>query len=191
MKKLALTKLPLASACIAFIVLASCQEGTKPPIAPRNPLADSADQVMFGISTFITDKGLLKAQLQADTGYFFDGNSRIEMRNEKTTFFSNTGAQTAVLTSKEGTYITARSTMEARKHVLVVTTDGKRLTTEQLHYNQGTNEISSDSSFVMTEPTRELRGIGFVSDPNLINIQVKRVLSGQGPLPLPGQQHPQ
>jgi LPS export ABC transporter protein LptC len=191
MKSLALKKLALVPAFVALIVLASCQEGTKPPIAPRNPLADSADQVMFGISTFITDKGLLKAQLQADTGYFFDGNSRIEMRVEKTTFFSNTGAQTAVLTSKEGTYITARSTMEARKNVLVVTTDGKRLTTEQLHYNQGTNEISSDSSFVMTEPTRELRGIGFVSDPNLINIQVKRVLSGQGPLPLPGQQHPQ
>jgi len=181
----------LALAAVVVAGLAACQEGTKPPIAPRNPLADSADQVMFGISTFITDKGLLKAQLQADTGYFFDGNSRIEMRNEKTTFFNNTGAQTAVLTSKEGTYATARSTMEARKNVLVVTTDGKRLTTEQLHYNQGTNEISSDSSFVMTEPTRELRGIGFVSDPDLINIQVKRVLSGQGPLPLPGQQRPQ
>jgi LPS export ABC transporter protein LptC len=184
-------RIALVVASIALMVLAACQEGTKPPIAPRNPLADSADQVMFGISTFITDKGLLKAQLMADTGYFFDGNSRIEMRNEKTIFFTNTGAQSAVLTSKEGTYITARSQMEARKNVLVVTTDGKRLTTEQLHYNQGTNEISSDSSFVMTEPTRELRGIGFVSDPNLINIQVKRVISGQGPLPLPGQQHPQ
>jgi len=179
----------LVAGAIGVSALGACQEGTKPPIAARNPLADSADQVMFGISTFITDKGLLKAQLQADTGYFFDGNSRIEMRNEKTTFFNNTGAQTAVLTSKEGTYVTARSTMEARKNVVVITTDGKRLTTEQLHYNQGTNEISSDSSFVMTEPTRELRGIGFISDPNLINIQVKRVLSGQGPLPLPGQQH--
>jgi LPS export ABC transporter protein LptC len=179
----------LALSVVTVAALGACQEGTKPPISARNPLADSADQIMFGISTFITDKGLLKAQLQADTGYFFDGNSRIEMRNEKTTFFTNTGEQSAILTSKEGTYITARSTMEARKNVLVVTTDGKRLTTEQLHYNQGTNEISSDSSFVMTEPTRELHGIGFVSDPNLINIRVKRVLSGQGPLDLPGHPH--
>ncbi|HLB11043.1 MAG TPA: LPS export ABC transporter periplasmic protein LptC [Gemmatimonadaceae bacterium] len=182
-------RLVLALSVVTVAALGACQEGTKPPISARNPLADSADQIMFGISTFITDKGLLKAQLQADTGYFFDGNSRIEMRNEKTTFFTNTGERSAILTSKEGTYITARSTMEARKNVLVVTTDGKRLTTEQLHYNQGTNEISSDSSFVMTEPTRELRGIGFVSDPNLINIRVKRVLSGQGPLALPGHPH--
>lgn len=182
-------RLALVGAALAFGTIA-CQEGTKPPIAARNSLADSADQVMFGITTFITNQGLLRAQLQADTGYFFDGNSRIEVRKEKTTFYNNTGQQTAVLTSKEGTYITARSTMDARKNVVVITTDGKRLTTEQLHYNQATNEISSDSAFVMTEPTRELRGVGFVSDPNLINIQVKRVLSGQGPLPLPGQQHP-
>jgi LPS export ABC transporter protein LptC len=184
-------RLAIVVSMLALAALGACQEGTKPPIAARNPLADSADQVMFGISTFITDKGLLRAQLQADTGYFFDGSSRIEVRNEKTTFFTPQGAPSAVLTSKEGTYITARSTMDARKKVLVVTTDGKRLTTEQLHYNQGTNEISSDSAFVMTEPTRELRGIGFISDPNLINVQVKRVISGQGPLPLPGQQHPQ
>jgi LPS export ABC transporter protein LptC len=183
-------KVVAVTALLGLFALAACQEGTKPPIAPRNPLADSADQVMFGISTFITDQGLLRAQLQADTGYFFEGSSRIEVRNEKTTFYTATGEQSAVLTSREGTYNTARSMMEARKNVVVVTTDGKRLTTEELHYNQGTNEISSDSAFVMTEPTRELRGIGFVSDPNLINVQVKRVLSGQGPLPLPGEQHP-
>ena len=182
-------RLVLALSVVAVAALGACQEGTKPPISARNPLADSADQIMFGISTFITDRGLLKAQLQADTGYFFDGNSRIEVRNEKTTFFTPQGAVSAVLTSKEGTYLTARSTMDARKNVLVVTSDGKRLTTEQLHYNQSTNEISSDSAFVMTEPTRELHGIGFVSDPNLINIRVKRVLSGQGPLDLPGHPH--
>ena len=146
---------------------------------------------MFGISTFITDKGLLKAQLQADTGYFFDGNSRIEMRNEKTTFFNNTGAQTRGA-HVEGGDVHHRALDHGGAQERARRDDGRQtLTTEQLHYNQGTNEISSDSSFVMTEPTRELRGIGFVSDPNLINIQVKRVLSGQGPLPLPGQQHPQ
>ena len=74
-------RLALLLVICALGALGACQEGTKPPIAARNPLADSADQVMFGISTFITDKGLLRAQLQADTGYFFDGSSRIEVRN--------------------------------------------------------------------------------------------------------------
>ena len=52
------------------------------------------------------------------------------MRNEKTTFFNDTGAQTAVLTSHGGHVRHALdSTMEARKNVVVVSTDGRRLTT--------------------------------------------------------------
>ena len=165
----------------------ACDEGTRPGIAPANPLADSADQVLFGIRANITDQGLLRAQLEADTGYFFEGNSRLELRNEKTTFFKSTGQVNAVLTSREGTFNTARSQMQARKNVVVTTTDGRRLETSVLNYNQATDQISSDSPFVFTEPGRELHGIGFVSDPNMTHVQVKKVTTGQGPIELPGQ----
>ena len=173
-----------------WIVLAAaalaCDSGTEPRVTAANPLADSADQVMFGVSTMITNSGVLRAQLGADTGYFFDGNSRIEVRHERTVFYTNTGLQNAVLTSVEGTYNIRRGQMEARKDVVVVTTDGKRLETEQLRYDQATNQISSDSAFVLTEPTRTLRGIGFTSDPDLTNLHVKKVVTGSGAFTLPG-----
>ena len=145
---------------------------------------------MFGVSTMITDRGVLRAQLSADTGYFFDGNSRIEVRHEKTIFYTSTGQPNATLTSVEGTYNMRRSQMEARKNVVVVTTDGKRLETEQLRYDQATNQISGDSAFVLTEPTRTLRGIGFTSDPDLTNLHVKKVLTGSGTFTLPGSEQP-
>jgi hypothetical protein len=81
-----------------------------------------------------------------------------------------------------------RGQMEARKNVVVVTTDGKRLETEQLRYDQATDQISSDSAFVLTEPTRTLRGIGFTSDPDLTNLHVKKVLTGSGTFTLPGSE---
>jgi LPS export ABC transporter protein LptC len=174
---------------VAGLVVAGalgCDSGTAPRVTAANPLADSADQVMFGISTMITNQGVLRAQLQGDTAYFFDGSTRVEVRNEKTTFYTNTGQQSAVLTSREGTYNMARGQMEARRNVVVVTTDGKRLETSQLRYNQATNQISSDSAFVLTEPTRQLRGIGFTSDPDLTNLHVKKVLTGSGTFTLPG-----
>lgn len=163
----------------------ACSNGTEPRPTSANPLADSADQVMFGISTMITDQGVLRAKLHADTGYFFDGSTRIEVRNEQTTFYTTTGEQNAVLTSREGTYNTTRGTMQARRNVVVVTTDGKRLVTEQLDYNQQNNLISSDSAFVLTQPTGTLRGIGFTSDPNMTNMHVKRVITGGGTFMLP------
>ena len=166
-------------------VAAACSNGTEPKVTSANPLADSADQVMFGVSTMITDQGLLRAKLQADTAYFFDGSTRIEARNEKTTFYTTTGVENAVLTSLEGTYNSARGTMQARKNVLVVSTDNKRLETSQLDYNQQTNLISSDSAFVLTQPSGVMRGIGFTSDPNMTNLHVKRVITGGGTFTLP------
>lgn len=175
----------LALLGVSVLLAGGCQSGTEPRVTATNPLADSADQVMFGISTLVTNQGVLRARLEADTGYFFDGSTRIEVRNEKTTFYTATGQQNAVLTSVEGSYDMRRGQMEARKNVVVVTTDGRRLVTEQLRYEEQTNQISSDSAFVLTEPTRELRGIGFVSDPDLTNVHVKKVLTGGGPITLP------
>ena len=173
-----------ALAALAFA--AACKTGKQPSVAPRNPLADSADQVMFGVRTFITDQGIKRAEMHADTGYFFDDNSRIEVRNERTLFFTLTGQQNAVLTSVEGTYSQRRNTMEARKNVLVVSDDGKRLETSQLAYNQTTNLISSDSAFVLTQPDRRIEGIGFISDPNLANLKILKLKQGSGPIPLSG-----
>jgi hypothetical protein len=68
--------------------------------------------------------------------------------------------------------------MVARKNVVVVSEDGRRLTTQELIYNQGKNEISSDSAFVMTEPNRRVEGIGFRSDPNMKNIKILKGASG-------------
>lgn len=173
-----------------LVIAAACRGGKSPSVAPRNPLADSADQVMFGVRTFITDQGIKRAEMHADTGYFFDGNSRIEVRNERTLFFTMEGQQNAVLTSIEGTYSTRRNTMEARKNVLVVSADGKRLETSQLAYNQATNLISSDSAFVLTQPDRRVEGIGFISDPNLQNLKILKLKEGSGPIPLSGGNAP-
>lgn len=176
----------VALLALAATLALACNSGTEPRITAANPLADSADQVMFGVSTMITNRGVLRAQLGADTGYFFDGNTRVEVRHERTVFYTATGQQNAILTSVEGTYNIRRGQMEARQSVVVVTTDGKRLETEQLRYDQSTNQISSDSSFVLTEPTRTLRGVGFTSDPDLTNLHVNKVTTGSGSFTLPG-----
>ncbi len=165
---------------VAFLMAISvaCTDKRRPPVATHSPLADSADQVMYGAKFKLTDGGLSRALLHADTAYFFDDNTRIELENVNTTFFTATGAKDAVLTSQRGTYNSRTSNMIARKNVVVVSEDGRRLTTPELSYNQQRNEISSDSAFVMTEPNRRLEGIGFRSDPNMNNIRILKGASG-------------
>lgn len=163
---------------LAIASAGACSSKKQPPVATHSPLADSADQVMYGARFNLTDKGLARARLEADTAYFFDDNTRIELEPVHTTFFTATGAKDAVLTSQRGTYNSRTSNMVARKNVVVVSEDGRRLTTPELIYNQQRNEISSDSAFVMTEPNRRLEGIGFRSDPNMKNIRILKGASG-------------
>jgi LPS export ABC transporter protein LptC len=157
---------------IAVASTGACSSKKQPPVATHSPLADSADQIMYGARFKLTDQGLARAQLEADTAYFFDDNTRQELENVHTTFYTVTGAKDAVLTSRHGTINNRTNNMIARNNVVVVSEDGRRLTTAELIYNQQKNQISSDSAFVMTEPNRRLEGVGFRSDPNMKNIQI-------------------
>ncbi len=162
----------LLIALVAASVTGACTSKKQPPVAAHSPLADSADQIMYGASFILTDKGLSRAQMVGDTLYFFDDNTRVESENPHITFFTATGAKDAVLTALHGTSNTRTNNMIARRNVVVVSEDGRRLTTQELIYNQQKNEISSDSAFVLTEPNRRLEGVGFRSDPNMKNIQI-------------------
>ncbi len=171
----------------AGIVL-GCDNKAKPPIAGRSALADSADQVMFKARFNLTDNGLSRADLSADSAYFFDDNTRVELRHVATTFFTTSGARDAYLTSRRGTYNSRMGDMLARDSVVVVTEEGRRMVTQELKYNQSQNQISSDSAFVLTEPGRRLEGVGFRSDPNMQNVRILKTKSGStGMVTLPGQ----
>jgi LPS export ABC transporter protein LptC len=166
-----------------------CSSGKQPPLAVRNPLADSADQVLYHTKSIVTDGGVMKAEVYGDTAYVFDDNTRVEMRGVRTVFFTVTGAKNAVLTSREGTYNTRTNNMEARGDVVVVSEDGRRLTTPVLRYAQSRNEISSDTSFTFMDSTKThvMIGIGFTSDPDMNNMRCMRACSGAaGTVNLPG-----
>lgn len=166
-------------AALGLVLLAAaCDDKREPPVLTRAGMADSADQVMYGASFNMTERGVIRAELQADTAYFFDDNTRIELDDVNTIFYTTSGMKDAVLTSNHGRYSTRMGNMTAYGNVVVNTEAGRSIVTPELHYNQAANQFSSDSHFVMTEPGRRLEGIGFRSDPGLNNVQVLRSASG-------------
>jgi LPS export ABC transporter protein LptC len=158
-------------------VVGGCQSGKEPPVAAGS-MADTADQTMYQARSIITDKGMMRAELLADSAFFFDDNTRIEMRGVHTTFYTTSGEKNAVLTSREGTYRTRSGAMAARGDVVVVSEDGRRLTTQEITFDPATNQIAGDSAFVLTRADQKLEGIGFRSDPNFANFRVLRGTKG-------------
>jgi LPS export ABC transporter protein LptC len=163
----------------ALIAAAACgrEKSTKPTVAV-NPLADSADQIMYGVTLFITADGVNKAQVKGNTAYFLESNSKIVLVPAHVVFFTKDGQENGTLDARRGTYRSSGQSMVANGDVVVVSNDGRRLQTEELKYDSFRREIASDSAFVLTEPDRRLEGVGFRSDPSLQNVRVLRVESG-------------
>ena len=168
------------------VLASACETGIKPTAVIQ--AADSADQVLFNMSHYVTAEGIQRAHVLADTAYFFSPTQTAELRNVHITFFDQRGAQTSTLTSREGTYHWQTGDMEARVHVVVVRTDSATLRTAVIRYSQARNQVSSDQVFVWDQPGgRHIVGQGFTADPDFKVVTATRPVGRGGSFTLPNQ----
>ena len=172
----------LLALCVAVLVGAACSGNPKTEIpAGEASILDSADQVAFGSRTMITDAGLMRAEIFADTTLFLEQNARIAMRVVQGDFYSAQGAKDATMVADRADYDSRNGLMLAYGHVIVTSVDGRVLKSPMLRFDSQQNQITSDSSFVLTEPDgKEMRGVGFRADPNLNVVTVLRLDRGRG-----------
>lgn len=170
------------------VLLVACSEGGMRPSAAIN-VADSADQVMLRMSTRVFDGSLLRSHVMADTAYVYQTRQEMDLRRLRVVFFDDQGKQSSVLTADRGRYTITTGSLDARGHVVVESTDGKRLETPHLIYDKTAHRLTSDSAFTYTSSTEVLRGRSFTSDLDFRNVTVDQPTGrqrGQG-LILPGQ----
>jgi LPS export ABC transporter protein LptC len=165
--------------------LGACESGIKPTATIA--AADSADQVLDSMTHYVTDHGIQRASVRADTAYFFTATQTAELRKVQITFYDPHGAKTSTLTSREGTYHWRSGDMEARGNVVAVRTDGATLRTDVMRYSQAKNRVSSDRPFVFDEPNRHIEGEGFTSDPDFRVVTAVRPKGTGGKFILPNQ----
>ena len=167
---------------VAAIVGAACSDVKQDlGVIGEGSMLDSADQVAFGSRTVLTDAGLLRAEIFADTTLFLNTNTRIAMRGVHGVFFNAQGSRDATVTADRAQYDTKATVLEAYGNVIVTSVDGRVLKSPMLRFESAQNQIISDSTFTLTEPDgKELRGVGFRADPNLEVVTVLRVDRGRG-----------
>lgn len=179
---------PLIVVAAALVGAAACSKVEEPGTTfVTGSLLDSADQVAFGSRTLVTDGGLLRAEIFADTTLFLEQNARIAMRVVHGDFFNAQGSKDATITSRRANYDSRNGNLEAWGNVIVTSVDGRVLKSPMLRFDTRMNQILSDSAFVLTEPDgKEVRGVGFRADPNLDVVTVLRLNRGRGGTVGPG-----
>lgn len=175
-------------ATLAAMSVAACsRQGSRTPVKSGTAMADSAEQVMLNVRSLLTNQGVQRGEMFADSAYIFDDNTRFELRTVRATFNTTTGVKDGTMSANRGRYNLRQQLLEGFGNVIITTNDGKRLTSPHVRYSQAINEVSSDSAFTMVEPGRTLSGIGFRSDPQLNNVVVLKGARGRGSFTLPGQ----
>ncbi len=161
-------------AIVGTLAGAGCDKPSTEVVASPAAQAMRADQVMFGVQQFITQDGIRRGVMNADTAYVFEDSGKIEVRKVKLNLFSETGKSSADLTSKAGTLDTRTQAMIARGNVVLTTADGRKINTEELHYDPNAHRVWSNVTTSMAQNGGPLTGDGFTADDQMRNIQITR-----------------
>ncbi|HEX6939131.1 MAG TPA: LPS export ABC transporter periplasmic protein LptC [Longimicrobiales bacterium] len=143
------------------MLAAACGAGDQGPVAGEEYARLAADNVVAGVEHFVTRDGIRQAVLRADTGYFYEDSARVDLVNVHLTLFRGTGEEAADLTSAAGQLNQRTEAMVARGNVVLVTVDGRRIETEELHYDPRQQRIWSDVRTVHIQNGARLEGESF------------------------------
>jgi LPS export ABC transporter protein LptC len=165
---------------IAALTAMGCQEdAVRPPVTTI--AADTADQVLEGMEHLITMDGVRRTRVIADTAYLYEATQQSRLKTVKVTFYDGSGNETSTVTSDSGLYQMRDGSMIAWGHVVAVTPDNRRLTSDELKYDARAKQISSDKPFAYDRGDQHLEGNGFTSDPDFRNVVTRQPRGGQRP----------
>lgn len=130
---------------LAFGALAAACQGTTAP-ASTDYESLPADQVMYGMTHYMTNGGVRSAHLRSDTALIFNDSSSIQLRKVELDIFTETGTVRAELTSEAGNLDRQTNRMVARGNVILRITgeNARTVFTEELHYDPTTKMVWSE-----------------------------------------------
>lgn len=158
----------IASRIGALVVLTAvvgCVQNKKAPVRTGgDAFADSADQVFHGVMAPFETNGIKRGTLFADTMYVMNDQSRFDFIQGRVEFNTEFGKPDGSMRADRGRYDRRTQILEGWGNVIVKTVDGRSLKSPHVVVNQLRDEISSDTTFEISEPGRLSTGKGFHTD---------------------------
>ena len=180
--------LPLLIAALALL-LGGC--GRQRSIGPVGSTGELPDQEVRNFVLTETDQGNPVWKLYARYAAMYDARNSIVARGVRVDFYDAQGRKTSELSAREGEIDQLSRDMTARGNVVLQTTEGTRMTTEELRFLNRTQKVRSDRPVRVERAGDVLTGVGFESDPELKHFEFKsrvraQVRTRSGELTSPG-----
>ncbi|HIA74094.1 MAG TPA: LPS export ABC transporter periplasmic protein LptC [Gemmatimonadetes bacterium] len=169
-------------ALVVVMCLGGCGEPATTTVASSDLQEIDADNVIFGMVSYITANGIRKGYIQADTAYLFMDSAKAELHQMRILFYNEDGSPRATVTGTSGEWDQTTDRMTAWGDVLlVVHSDQRRIETGELNYDPENERIWSDSSTVQTMADGTItRGSAFETDMEFRNVRIASIRGAIG-----------
>ena len=168
---------PLVSLTVALsLALTACDSFTMPgrtPPAPRAALSDTA-QVAHGVGLVLTDGGMKRAEVRADSALFNEDVDHVELRAVRVIFLSEIGDTLGNATAPAATYDLRAQQVTLRGGATVIARSGQQLAAPRITYEATGNRLHGDTTYALTGPGGSRSGKSFETDPTLRNVRAPK-----------------
>jgi len=163
------------SACL-LAALVACEGPTESPTASQDLQNIQADNVIFGMVSYLTAKGVRQGRIDADTAYVYNDSATVKLRVMKVVFYDEDGRERATVTAERGELEQSSDRMVARGNVvLTIPGQGEKVESAELKYDPDRQLIWSDSASVLTRADGSVtRGSSFQSDLQFNNVRIEK-----------------
>lgn len=150
--------------------------GRQTEVGPPQATGALPDQEVSDFVLTETDEGALQWKLYARYAATYSARNVVQVRGVRVDFFDEKGGRSSELTAREGELQLQSHDMTARGNVVLQTTEGTRMSTEELRFLNGEQKIVSPVSQQVRVERRGdvLTGFGFESDPELRHFEFKQ-----------------
>jgi LPS export ABC transporter protein LptC len=152
-------------------MIAGCERGQR--VSPAGSTGELPDQEVSDFAVTETDQGRLEWKMYAQSAAIFTARNAIVVRVVRIDFYDEQDRRTSTLTAREGEMNQRTHDMLARGSVVLQTTEGTRMSTEQLKFLNKQQRIVSDEFVRVERGADVLTGYGFESDPGLEHFEFK------------------
>ena len=162
--------------CAVSFLFFGCEEKILPSVISTVDSRTLPQQESWNSTIVVSDSGRISAIIVAGYIRVAELSRQTQMsQGVKVRFFDREGKQTSTLTSDEGTVDEATNNLEARKNVVVVSSDESQMKTEQLFWNDQRKLIYTQEYVEITTVKEKMQGHGFESDQSLKHYRIFRV----------------
>jgi LPS export ABC transporter protein LptC len=156
---------------LAGLAAAGCMGRTK--VGPTGAGGELPDQLVTDFVLTETDQGRPQWTLYAHDAATYQSKNLVVSHGVRVDFFDDKGARSSELTARVGEIQQQTRDMTASGNVVLQTAEGTRMTTEELHFSNDRQQITSDKLVRVEREGDVLEGTGFASDPSLHHFEFK------------------